>query len=290
MRQTLTLLFTFLCVLLASCEHPDLSDESTAQEPKGNLTVSVFSIEQMPFSALFTRAAASQACNRLSFAIYDASNTRIKQTNQMLGDDDFGTASFQLAEGTYFLVAVAHSSNGNPTMTDPLKIKFTNSQGFSDTFLYARQITVSSEPQTIQLSLDRIVALCRFVITDDYPQAVKQMRFQYKGGSGAFDAHTGLGSVNSTQTLFFDATTGQKQFDLYTFLHDTEGTIHLLATAYDANVNVLFEREFDVPLRQNQVTLVSGPYFSANGSSSFNTLTSSVDINTTWSGQTTINY
>ena len=276
-----------LCVLL-SCEHPDLSDE-TSEQPAPSLIVSIFEIEHTPFSAL-TRATIAEACNRLNFAVYDKEGTRVKQVNQKYGDDDFGTASFQLTEGTYQLVVVAHSSNGNPTMTNSAKIQFTNAMGFSDTFYDTKEITVTSQPQTLSLSLRRNVALCRFVITDDYPKAVTRMRFQYTGGSGAFDASTGLGSVRSTQTLFFDVTTGQKQFDLYTFLHDTEGTIHLLASAYDQNDEVQHEREFDIPLKQNEITWLKGAYFSGKGSITSGNFTSTVDISTTWSGQSNLTY
>ena len=257
-----------LCVLL-SCEHPDFSDE-TSEQPAPSLIVSIFEIEHTPFSAL-TRATIAEACNRLNFAVYDKEGTRVKQVNQKYGDDDFGTASFQLTEGTYQLVVVAHSSNGNPTMTNSAKIQFTNAMGFSDTFYDTKEITVTSQPQTLSLSLRRNVALCRFVITDDYPKA-------------------GLGSVRSTQTLFFDVTTGQKQFDLYTFLHDTEGTIHLLASAYDQNDEVQHEREFDIPLKQNEITWLKGAYFSSKGSITSGNFTSTVDISTTWSGQSNLTY
>ena len=281
---------TVLIILLASCEKDLVSQQKTTAPENANLTVSIYSIEHTPFESL-TRVAASQACNHLNFMVYDMEGARVKQTNQMLGDADFGKASFQLAEGSYQLVAVAHSSNGNPTATDIKKIRFSNSQGYSDTFLQYLPVTVTSQSQSLQLSLERIVSLCRFILTDDYPQNVKQMRFQYTGGSGGFDAATGYGSINSTQTLFFDVAAGQKQFDLYTFLHADEGTIHLTATAYDASDNVLHEREFDIPLRRNEVTRVSGPFFSGSGSTNFNIINvSSVDINTTWGGQTTINY
>jgi hypothetical protein len=210
---------------------------------------------------------------------------------QKLGDADFGTASFQLTEGTYQIVAVAHSSDGNPTMTNPAKIQFTNAMGYSDTFYDTKDVTITSEPQTLSLSLRRNVALCRFVITDDYPKGVAKLRFLYTGGSGAFDASTGLGSVRSTQTIWYnDVSTNQKQFDLYTFLHDIEGTIHLLVSAYNSNDEVLHEREFDIPLRQNEITWFKGAYFSGKGNVTTGNLTSTIDISTTWSGQSQLTY
>ena len=188
--------------VMVSCEKPLMGVES--DEPEGNLKVTVFEIEKTPFGSL-TRVAepASAMCKRLNFAIYTLDGTRVKQVNQTSDAAEFGTASFQLEEGDYQVVVVGHSSNGNPTMTDPSCIKFTNAQGYTDTYLCSGVVTIGAEPMDFQVSLDRIVALCRFVITDDFPADVKQMRFYYTGGSGAFDANTGLGCVNSKQDVKF---------------------------------------------------------------------------------------
>ena len=282
-RFSLFTLSLLALLSLFSCEKPYV-DESPAT-PQGNLVVSVFQLEQTPFSE-YTRASASDACTHLNFAIYKG-DTREKQVNQTSDMADFGHASFQLEEGTYRLVVVAHSSKTNPTMTTPTKIQFDNSDGYSDTFLYSEEVTIASEPVNLSLTLHRIVALCRFVITDDYPAGVAKMQFKYTGGSGAFDAYTGLGCVKSTQTMTYDVTTGQKQFDLYTFLHDTTGTIHLTVTALDATSNVLSERAFDVPLEQNKITWYSGQFFSGGNSQTAN---AGVVIDTRWAGETDQTY
>ncbi len=286
MKQLLS--FTLLLLAAMACEKPEFSNLQEETPEHGNLTVSIFQLEQTPFSA-FTRSEVADACTRLNFAVYDLDGVRQSQVNQKLGDVNFGTASFQLAEGSYQLVAVAHSSDGNPTMTDPSKIKFTNAQGYTDTFLYSDIVTVGEEPQTLPLSLDRIVALCRFVITDDIPAEVKKLRFYYTGGSGAFNAVTGLGCVNSKQEVKFDVTpTGSKQFDLYTFLHDLSDNIALTVTALDAGGNELHTRQFDVPLQQNHITWLSGAFFSGSGSSS--TTISGVTVNTDWAGETHLTF
>ena len=276
------IIFPFLALfVLASCEKAVFSEEDS-NEPKGNFIVNIFEIEHTPFSTL-TRTAPANACTRFNFAVYQQDGTRVKQVNQKLEDPDFGTASFQLAEGDYQLVVVAHSSDGNPTMTDPKKVQFSNAQGFTDTFLWSGNITIGDEAKEMSLSLRRIVALCRFVITDDFPADVKTMRFYYTGGSGAFDAATGYGSVNSKQDVKFTVSATQKQFDLYTFLHDAEGTIKLTVTALDDKDNVLNERSFDVPLYQNQITWFTGAFFDGSGASS-STITD-IDINTKWAGE-----
>lgn len=274
----------FAVLILFSCEKAFIDmddgagDTPAASKLEGNLIVSISQIEQMPFMD-YTRAAVADVCTRVNFAVYNMAGTRVKQINQQVGGANYGTASFQLDEGEYQLVVVAHSSDGNPTMTDPTKIRFTNTQGFTDTFLYSGTITIGAEPQTHTLTLRRITSLCRFVVTDDYPFNVKKMRFYYTGGSGAFNASTGFGTVNSKQEVKFDVTSGQKQFDLYTILHNTEGTIHLKVSALDAADNVLREREFDVQLAQNKITWFTGAFFA---DSDFNNTTIDIDINTDW--------
>ena len=284
-----------LCALLvmSSCEKAIIKADSevsgSSNDKDANLRITVFQIEKAPFST-YTRAEkpASEACTRLNFAIYNSDGTRVKQTNQTSSDANFGSVSFKLEQGDYLMVVVGHSSGGNPTMTDPTCIKFTNAQGYTDTFIYCASITIGEESVEKQVALDRIVALCRFVITDNFPDDVKKMRFYYTGGSGAFDATTGLGCVNSKQDVKFDVSADKKQFDLYTFLHDIEGTIHLTVTALDAAGNELYNREFDVPMQQNYITWLSGAYFNGSGSSS--TDVTKVTVNTDWAGENHITF
>lgn len=283
--------------MLFSCEKSLVSDENESGATKGNLRVSVFEIEKTPFATLTrgasntsarTSEAASEACTRLNFAVYDQSGLRLKQINQTSDQTNFGTTSFQLEEGTYQLVVVGHSASGNPTMTNPQKIQFTNATGYTDTFLCYGEVTIGEEAVDYQVSLDRIASLCRFVVTDDIPADVRKMQFYYTGGSGAFNAATGLGSVASKQTVTVDVTSGQKQFDLYTFLHELSDNIALKVTALDASGNVLYEREFDVPMEQNHITWLSGAFFNGSGSSS--TSITGVTINTDWAGETYITF
>ena len=283
-------------LVFTSCEKAIFSDDETTGEPNGNLRVQVFQIEQTPFGSL-TRAAqpASETCTRLNFLIYNTDGSRAKMVNQTSDNAGFGTASFQLDEGDYQLVVVGHSANGNPTSTNPQKISFTNAQGYTDTFLSSGDITIEPEESwEVDVTLERIVALCRFVITDDIPADVKKMQFYYTGGSGAFNAYTGLGSVNSKQTVTFDVaspsavTDDGRQFDLYTFLHEQSDNIALKVTALDASGNELYVREFDVPMEQNHITWLTGAFFNGSGSSS--TSVTSVTVNTDWTGETHLTF
>ena len=97
--------------------------------------------------------------------------------------------------------------------------------------------------------------------------------------------------VNSTQIESFPVEAGQDStsFDLYTYLHDTEGTIHLQATAYDADNNVVRDHEFDVPLKRRMITKFSGPYFSGSSTSSSG-ITIVIGIDAEWEGEQEITY
>ena len=273
-------------LLLVACEKPSWDGEDEGDEAiAGNLTVSIYQIGKTPFDEV-TRSQ-STTPTHINYAVYSVDGQRVKQVNQQAGDANYGKASFQLEPGTYQLVVVAHSSNGNPTMTDLTKIQFKNNQGFSDTFLtYIEDVEVTAENHTLLVTPQRIVSLCRVEITDDYPETVSQLRFQYKGGSGAFDAHTGLGSVNSIQTMDFDVTGDQKQFDLYTYLHDTEGTIHLTVSALDASGVELINREFDIPMEREKITWFTGPFFGGTGGG----LSIGITLDTDWKGETHITF
>ena len=289
--RRLILPFYLILLIITSCEKPVIPGEySTQGDLDGNLVVSVFQIEQQSFGTSLTRAVIADYCSRLSYAVYDADGKLVKQIHQQVGDSGFGTAYFKVDPGTYQVVVVGHSS-GNPTMTNSKKIKFENKDGFTDTFLHNSNVVVTDadDEEQVQAVMRRIVSLCRVVFTDAIPDGVSQMRFEYKGGSGAFDAATGLGSVNSTQKETFPVDAGDENccFDLYTFLHDTEGTIHLQATALDDNDNELREREFDVPLKQRMITKLRGPYFSGTTGSS---ITIVIGINAEWEGEQTIEF
>ena len=296
-----TLCAMLAVVVLASCEKAlfDQEEKSTG-DADGNLTVSVYQIEQMPFASqdggpethrAGTRAAVTDYCNRLNFAIYEMDGSRVKQVNQTSDKAGFGTASFSLEEGEYQLVVLAHSSNGNPTMTNPQKIQFSNSTGYTDTFLYYTTVTVTEEHQTLSVSLERIVSMCRFVMNDSIPAGVNKLEFYYTGGSGAFNATTGLGNVNSKQKMTFSVTAGQSgtMYDLYTFLHQQDDDITLTVTAYDSADNVLYEREFDVPMTRRKITRLSGDFFTGEPGSSGD-VGVTISINGDWDGQTDVTY
>lgn len=250
----------FVILLFAACNTVDFNDidpePDEARAGSGNLTLRVTQLQQTPFST-------DTSSTHVNFAFYDLGGTRVKQVNQKQGDSNCGTANLQLEPGTYQMVVLVHSSDRNPTMTNLAKIQFTNAYRYTDTFMYYGLVNVTDQSQTFDLTLDRIVALCRFVISDSIPDGVTHMKFQYTGGSGHFSAFTGLGVTKSTQVVTQQVQPGQRYqiFDLYTFLHQEEGTIKLTAKAIDAAGTEQCAREFQISMAQNQITWFTGNFF-----------------------------
>lgn len=276
--------------VLCGCEKA-INLEEIDNAATGNVTVNVYKIENEAFG-VSSRGVVSDVCTRLNFAMYDAGGVRVKQINQKSGDKGFGAVSFELEEGSYQLVVLAHSSDGNPTMTNLAKIQFTNATKYSDTFLYYANVEVGDEPQTLDITLNRIVSLCRFVVNDPIPEGVAKLQFYYTGGSGAFSAMTGLGVVDSKQTMTFDVvpgTTGMV-YDLYTFLHHTDDQVDLVVTALGADGNKMYERSFEVPMEQRKITRMTGNFFTDEASVESHGAQVEISINSEWEGEVNISY
>ena len=292
MMRTKRLLVALLVgiFVLCGCEKA-INLEEIDNAATGNVTVNVYKIENEAFG-VSSRGVVSDVCTTLNFVMYDAGGVRVKQINQKSGDKGFGAVSFELEEGSYQLVVLAHSSDGNPTMTNLAKIQFTNATKYSDTFLYYANVEVGDEPQTLNITLNRIVSLCRFVVNDPIPEGVAKLQFYYTGGSGAFSAMTGLGVVDSKQTMTFDVVPGTTGtvYDLYTFLHHTDDQIDLVVTALGADGNKMYERSFEVPMEQRKITRMTGNFFTDEASVESHGAQVEISINSEWEGEVNIAY
>ena len=281
-------LLLLLIIILVSCEHPTIPEGLETGDD--NLFVHVARVEHVPFPAFTTRTSVTQAFSRLSIAIFDSEGSRTDFSNKTVGDKGYGSASFYLPEGKYQVVVIGHSAKQNPTTTNASKIQFTKATGYSDTFLHSQFVEVADTPVVVNADVERIVSLCRVVLTDTIPDNVAKLHFEYSGGSGYFDASTGLAVASkAVQQMDFAVEAGcdSTAYDLYTFLFSDEGTIHLKAVAKDDEDNTICTREFDVPLKRRQITKLSGPFFSGQSGSG---ITIVISVNDEWEGEQVINF
>lgn len=258
-------LFLFVMLLVCGCEKPLIEgNNELAEQTTGNVTLHVSGFES--YSDEFgTREIKdiAQVCSRLNFIVYQ-NGEKVKAVNQKEGDDTFGEVTLNMESGTYQVLILAHSSDGNPSQSHPEKVQFTNSIGYTDTFYYYGDMEVTAEGATLSVMLKRAVAAFRLVTTDAKPADVASIRFRYTGGSGALDAITGYGCVNSIQTATYNVAdcSGSLTLEAYTFLHKEEGQLEIQVSAYNSQGATLYERTFqNVPMKRNTITEYSGTLF-----------------------------
>ena len=263
-----SLLKTCVCGVMlltgVSCEKMNV-EGSDDEGSRANVVLRVGSIEQVPFEMARTRGRdVNGICSRLNFLVYQ-DGERIRQISQTSEDDGFGEAQTQLAEGRYFIVVLAHSSNGNPTSTNAKKIGFTNTTGFTDTFFYGDSLIVSDKDVARTLELKRITAMVRFIPYDEIPAQAGHIRFYYTGGSGTLDAaDDGWGAVDSKQKQWYDLTHNEEEFEIYTIPHGDDDKLTVTATTYKGQTdNIATEREIEgIPVLRNHITICRGYLFS----------------------------
>ena len=258
-------LVAMLC--LTACEHV-VFDEAEEDEGTGaNVTIRATIYHIVPFDDTRATQNIADYCTRLCFVVYQDGEQK-RKILQKDGDDGYGQISVRLEAGIYQLLVLGHSSESNPTLTNPESIKFSNSTGYSDTFYYYGDLTVEEGSETHTLTLQRATSMVRITITDEIPPEASQLRLYYTGESGVFDAVSGWGgTTNSKRSVNYDVTkrTPPTVLCAYTFLRDELGTLNIQLTAHNANGDVLAEKILDdVPLKNRMVTEYAGPLFSAS--------------------------
>lgn len=280
---------TIVCgalLLAASLQCEKMTVSEGDESP--NVVLHIGSYEQTPFPAR-TRATAQEVCTRLNFIVYDEENTRIRQEEQMLGDKNFGTAQFALGDGNYYVVVIAHSSDGNPTSTDPYKIGFTNANGYTDTFVATDSLTVDGTEVEKSLNMERIVAKVRFVVEDDVPVGADGVSFSYTGGSGKFNAFDNCwGSVQSQQQKEYFVEGNEHEFEIYTIPRRDSDHLWLRVNAFKGESfkkgENLSDKVIDnIPIKRNYITTCMGYLYSP-----VYKLTYTMSINKDWAGNDTI--
>lgn len=271
--QPMRHVFAVLClwvafvVLLCSCQEAEREFQSEIPDGKNSLVLRVDGFEQLPFSgsALSMRAAdMSSLCERLCVAVYCADELDTLVT-QSVSEPCFGTVSLRLRPGKCRIVAIAHSSERNPDMTDVRKVYF-GRQNMSDVFFWTREFDVRRDT-LCDVSMLRAVAKVEVNTTDVVPAEVGSMYFIISKGSFYFNPVVGLGvsSGNYTETVAVpDSLVGSPGcFSFYTFpTADSVKASVVLEAMLKGNKGVYCKREFaDVALVRNAIVRFTGEFF-----------------------------
>lgn len=255
---------------LCSCEKMVVDDvDGNTSEEQGNVVIRASIYNIVPFNDTRAQQNIADYCTTINYVFYQ-DGSRVKTVTQKKSDTGFGQLTTTLTTGTYQLLILAHSCPfGNPSMTDPAKIQFTNTQsGYSDTFYYYGDLIVTDGQNSHDLVLQRATSMVSITIDDAaIPDGVTKIRVYWKGESGVFDATTGWGgSTNSEQYIMYDVAgqTTPLTLQAYTFLRNETGTLAMTLTAYDSNNATIAEKVLNgVPMKNRMVTECTGKLFAS---------------------------
>ena len=285
------IIFAALAVALAltSCEKP-VTDDDEPSRYEGKNVILRFSTAQST-----TRSSTTPAFTKLNLMLFNSDGEKAfdKVKTQTIDDEDFSTFAISIPEGTYTVVAVAHSSIKSATIKSLEMVQFTAADGekLTDTFLYCDKITVGNSQQSYDLTMKRVCAMFRLTLTDDpMPASVAKFKFDYTGGSANFNPSTTLGCTKSTQAEN-RTVTDDNIYEVYTFPYmATTCTLKMTVSALDENDNVLSKRVFEnVSVTKNRITEYKGQFFSEDPGS-IQPVTTGFTANTTWDGFDTQNF
>ena len=252
------ILFLFLAIALTSCEKQIVPEAADAD----NVTLTF-----QPTLRDITRGTSVTAFKKLNVMLFDAQGNRVfdKVKTQLSTDEDFCTLSLQLTAGTYWVVAVGHSSTISATIKSPEAVQFTASEGekLTDTFCHCSQITIGENAAEFTLPMYRAGAMIQFCLTDEsVPDNFAYFLMEYTGGSANFNPTTLEGITKSTQSekrIRNDLMIHQA----YTFPYlSTSCLLKITVSATDMDGTVIRKRTFeDVPVTRNRITTYTGKFF-----------------------------
>lgn len=277
-----------MLAVASSCEKMNV--EGADDGSKANVVLRIGSIEQIPFPVA-TRAAIEDLCSRLCFHVYDDDGVRVDYVNQHIEDERFGTASFLLEEGHYYLVVVAHNGSKNPSFSANQKVSISGGE-LGDTFWCCADFYVEEDVVNLDLELHRIVSMLQFIPTVTPPEGLNKILVKYKGSKGTFNGLTGFGSTNTNQTVDIYPSADDSQYEFYMIPRAEEDEIDISFKAYHVDdqdvIHPLGGCTIDaVPVKRNSITICRGNLFDENDRSASVIVT--VKIDDSWDDNIVIN-
>lgn len=257
----LSMMLSIALLGMTSCVNSE--EELTGEKKVTQLNLRVARFDIIPFS---TRAEPqiSDYCKRIHYVVYSGTE-EVQRIDQSSTDENFGSVSMSLAEGSYKIIVVAHSSSADPTISSTTATFAKNT--ITDTFFYTNSVTIEGEEQNIDLELERATAMFRFVTRDNVPANCGCIEILTTKTSIIFDFATGLGySVedNNVSHDIIEAEVGKPfLMEVFYLLNSASKTISIDVTARQLDkTSILKTKTFSsVPMEKNKITQFSGYFF-----------------------------
>lgn len=269
-------------VVLAACEKPLLDGDND-----GNVTLH-FTPTTKDVAQTRGSVNIGDYFEKLNVQLFDRDGEKVfdKVKTQTISTENFGELNCELAEGTYTVVAVGHSSIKSATIKSPSMVQFTASDGekLTDTFCHCGKVTIHEDGGYFNLEMNRVCAMLRFRFTDtEVPGSFTQVRFDYSGGSANFNPTTSDGTTKSTQS---ELRQKAGEYQMFTFPYmASEGKLKVTVVAMNADGVQLRKRTFtDIPVTRNRITTYTGHLFD-DSMGEIRQTTFGISVNTDWDGE-----
>ena len=208
------------------------------------------------------------------------------QIHQTSSDEDFGSPTLNLAVGSHHVYFIASRGQDATIDTDAHTITFGKVR---DTFYMDYEINVTATSNgSRSVTLERIVTKFTAIITDAIPEGAATFNMTPSQWYYGWDYVAGTPTTATTSqaiTINIPASEIGKTDELlsiFGFSSDTEWTTDVAIDCKTSTGTILGTATIaDVPLKQNRITTLSGPLFSANG---LTTVSLSTDWQTDYTG------
>ena len=284
MKQFRLLCCCLIAAIMVSCEKP-----IQGHEDDGNVRLTFApSVQDVTTRGTVT---VGDFFQKMNIQLFDASGNKVfdKVRTQTRDDDDFGVMSLQLKPGAYTVISVGHSSTVSANIKSTEMVQFTASDGekLTDTFCYFGQVTVGDEPAEYTLTMHRVDAMFRLVMTDEeVPPTVAKIKLDYSGGSANFNPTTFEGCTKSSQSET-RTVSPSKQYVAFTFPYmATSCNLRMTITALTEDGTAIHSRVLeDVPVTRNRITTYTGQYFVGDGPWTVTQTDFGFTVNADWDGE-----
>lgn len=272
-------------IFLAACEKPLVDDGFN--DVDGNVVLTFSAVGAQTRS---TNVTIGDYFTKINVMLFDENGNKYfdKVRTQYSTDENFGQMSLTLPAGEYTVVAVGHSSVKSATIKSPEMVQFTASEGqkLTDTFCYEGSVTVGDEPEQHSLTMSRMTAMVRFVLTDEeIPAQMASIRFDYTGGSANFNPTTSEGTTKSTQSETRPVSAND-QYQVFTFPYmASSGVLTVTMSALTASGEVIKKKTLEsVPVTRNRITTYTGTLFK-DGEGTITQSGFGFTVNPDWDGE-----
>lgn len=204
----------------------------------------------------------------------------VQTVHQTPSDTEWGSPSPDLTYGSHTVYFVASRGVTPVVDTDAGTIVW---EKVRDTFWKAEQIDVTATTsQQRSVTLDRVVARLRLVVTDEVPAEAASMVVMPARWNYGLDYRTGEPCEERAEEISvavpqsYIGTTDKLALSLYTFSGTEEWTTDVTVSSRDADNDILGRAVITaVPLKRNRATVYTGRLFTSGGGMD-------VSLNDTW--------